>query len=54
VDVSCYKAGADVGQGVRWSADRVEAWELRAGEEVRSIPLDEAAKIAERIGLPPP
>ena len=54
VDVSCYKAGADVGQGVRWSADRVEAWELRAGEEVRSVLLDEAAKIAERIGLPPP
>ena len=43
-----------VGQAVRWSADRTEAWELQDGEEVRDIPLDEASKIAERIGLPPP
>jgi len=41
-------------QGVRWSADRTEAWKLQAGKPVRGIPLDEAAKIAERIGLPPP
>ena len=45
---------ARVGQGVCWSADRTEAWELQDGEEVRDIPLDEASKIAERIGLPPP
>ena len=54
VEVGCYEAGADVGQGVKWSADRTEAWELQAGKGVRGIPLDEAAKIAERIGLPPP
>ena len=54
VDVVRFEAGAPVGQAVRWSADRTEAWELQAGEEVRGIPLDEAAKIAERIGLPPP
>ena len=54
VEVGCYEEGAEVGQGVLWSADRTEAWELQAGEEVRSIPLEEAAKIAERIGLPPP
>ena len=54
VEVGCYEADADVGQGVKWSADRTEAWELQAGEVVRGIPLDEAAKIAERIGLPPP
>ena len=54
VDVGCYEAGADVGQGVRWSADRATAWELQAGAVVGGIPLDEAAKIAERIGLPPP
>jgi hypothetical protein len=54
VEVGCYEADADVGQGVKWSADRTEAWELQAGEEVRGIPLDEAAQIAERIGLPPP
>ena len=49
-----FEADADVGQGVKWSADRTEAWELQDGEEVRGIPLDEAAQIAERIGLPPP
>ena len=54
VKVGCYEANADVGQGVRWSADRTEAVELQAGEAVRGIPLDEAAQIAERIGLPPP
>ena len=43
-----------MGQAVRWSADRTEAWELQASEEVRGIPLDEAAQIAARIGLPPP
>ena len=48
------EADAPVGQGVKWSADRTEAWELQAGEEVRGIPLDEAAQIAERIGLPTP
>ena len=54
VEVGRYEADAEVGQAVLWSADRMEAWELQAGEEVRGIPLDEAAKIAERIGLPPP
>ena len=43
-----------MGQGVKWSADRTKAWELQAGEEVRSIPLDQVAQIAARIGLPPP
>ena len=52
--VSCYEAGADVGQGVAWSADRTKAWEMQGGQPVRDISLDEAAKIAERIGLPPP
>ena len=37
-----------------WSADRAEAWELQEGKKVRSIPLLDAKKIAERIGLPPP
>ena len=43
-----------MGQGVRWSADRAEAWEVQDGEKGREIPLDEAAEIAERIGLPVP
>ena len=54
VEVARYEADAVVGQAVLWSADRTEAWELQDGEEVRGIPLDEAAQIAERIGLPPP
>ena len=54
VEFNCYEADARVGQGVCWSADRTEAWELQAGKKVRGIPLDEAAQIAERIGLPPP
>ena len=55
VKVGRYEAGADVGQGVRWSADRATAWEVQDGKKRgRSIPLDEAATIAERIGLPPP
>ena len=54
VEVGCFDAGLPVGQGVRWSADRTEAWEVQAGKQGRSIPLFEAAKSAERIGLPPP
>ena len=54
VEVGCYEADADVGQGVKWSADRATAWELQAGKVGRTIPLDEAATIAKRIGLPPP
>ena len=54
VDVARYEAGDEVGQGVRWNKGRTEAWELQAGEEVRSIPLDEAAELAKRIGMPPP
>ena len=54
VEVGCFEAGADVGQGVRWSADRATAWEVQAGKVGRTIPLDEAATIAKRIGLPPP
>ena len=35
-----------VGEGVRWSADRAEAWRLIDGEEQGSIALDEARAIA--------
>ena len=54
VMVGCFEADAVVGQGVHWSMDRMTALELQAGAAVRGIPLDEAAKITERIGLPPP
>ena len=54
MEVGCADADAAVGQGVKWSADRATAWEVQAGKRGRTIPLDEAATIAKRIGLPPP
>ena len=54
VEIGCYEANADVGQAVKWSADRAQAWEVQDGRPVRSISLDEAAQIAARIGLPVP
>ena len=49
-----YAAGADVGEGAKWSADRQSAWRLRDGEEVESISLEAAARIAASLGLPVP
>ena len=54
VEVGCFEAGDPVGEGVRWSADRTEAWVVQHGKKGRSIPLSDAAKGAERLGLPPP
>ena len=54
MEIGCYEADADVGQGVKWSADRAQAWELQDGQLGRSISLEEAAQIAARIGLPVP
>ena len=45
----------NVGLGVKWSADRTQAWEMEGGfTEVRSISPEEAAFIAKSIGLPVP
>ena len=57
VEVDRWEAEARVGQGVQWSADRAKAWEMQDGKKVNAkvnIPLDEAAEIAEQIGLPVP
>ena len=55
VDLFCFKAKRPVGQGVRWSADRAQAWELQDGEfVVQEISLEEAAQIAARVGLTMP
>ena len=44
-----------MGLGVKWSADRTQAWEMEGGfTEVRSISPEEAAFIAKSIGLPVP
>ena len=52
--ITGWEADQPVGQGVQWSADRAQAWELQDGEPGRSISLEEAAQIAARIGLPVP
>ena len=54
VDICSYDEGRPVGQGVVWSADLAQAWEVQDGEKGRSISLEEAAQIAARIGLPVP
>eukprot|EP00964_Phaeocystis_antarctica_P095229 scaffold61753_cov57-Phaeocystis_antarctica.AAC.2 len=54
VEIGRWEADDRVGQGVCWSADRAEAWELKASGTARSISLDKAATIAKRIGLPVP
>ena len=52
--ITGWAAGGMVGQGVQWSADRAQAWELQDGQRGRSISQEEAAQIAARIGLPVP
>ena len=59
-DIRRIEEGKPVGQGVVWSADGAMAWELLNGDgvghdtRVRELSLEEAAQIAERIGLPAP
>mmetsp|Transcript_33603 Transcript_33603/g.73737 ORF Transcript_33603/g.73737 Transcript_33603/m.73737 type:complete len:214 (-) Transcript_33603:1383-2024(-) len=53
-EVSRFQASARVGEGARWAPDRSKAWRLQDGRAVSVIPLDEAAKIAEALGLPVP
>lgn len=48
-DVVTYKADVDVGEGVRWSADRQMAWKLQDGNIVDEISLEEAQEIALRV-----
>ena len=52
IAVGFYMAGADVGEGVRWSADGQAAERLRDGEPVEAISLEEALRIASDIGVP--
>ena len=47
--------GLDGGsEGARWSADRATAWRLSDGKPGEKISLEEAAQIAERVGLSVP
>ena len=54
VMITGFEADRPVGQGVVWSADWAQAWELQDGKQGRSISLEEAAQIAARVGLPVP
>ena len=51
VDVSWYEEDRRVGQGVRWNATRNKAFQLMRGTRQKEIPLDEAYKTAEKLGL---
>lgn len=54
VELGRYKAGADFGEGVRWSPDRKTAYRLRSGKVTEEISLEEAARIAGALGAVPP
>ena len=54
VEVSCFKADAPVGEGAMWSADGQTAWRVQDGKRGESISLEEAARIAARVGEPVP
>ena len=52
--VSRYQAGVAAGVGAFWCPDRKMAWRVQGGEPGEEISLEEAAKIADEIGLPVP
>lgn len=51
VDVSWYQDDVRVGEGVRWSANRLKAFRLLRGRKKEELALDEAFKTAETLGL---
>jgi len=51
VELGCYVKGQDRGPGVRWSADRRQAWRLQDGENSGRISLEEANKLALELGF---
>ena len=54
VKVGCYRAGADFGEGAKWSADRQKALLLRDGAVVQEISLEKEATVAARVGVAVP
>ena len=46
-----YREGREVGEGVRWSANRARAWRLRDGLLETEVDLAAAAAIASALGL---
>ena len=53
-EVSRMATSKPIGEGVRWGRDRDVAWRLKDGKKETKISLDEAAKIAEGLGLSMP
>ena len=51
VDVSWYEEDRRVGEGVRWSANRLKAFRLIRGTRKEELSLDVAYATAERLGL---
>ena len=55
VDVSFYKAGDPVGEGVYWTADGQKACRMRDGTPVKpKLSLEEARRVVAEHGLPLP
>ena len=48
--VGRYAGNVDVGEGVRWSADRTTCWRLNDGKVVEEVSLETADRIARKIG----
>jgi len=54
VEIGRYRAGQHVGEGAQWSADRSTAVRMQDGKAGEAISLEEAKKIADKIGLSVP
>ena len=54
LEMGTYSEGYRVGEGVRWSADRLTQWKLMDGRAVKEIELSEAEAFAEALGFPAP
>lgn len=54
VEVGLCAANFHVGLGIRWSANRSEAWEVIDGRVTRKLPIFGAKKVSEINGLPIP
>ena len=54
IEVGFYMADTRVGEGVLWEADGRSAIQMEDGKEEKTISLEEAERLVERLGLPMP
>ena len=54
LEMGTYEGGYRAGEGVRWSADRSQVWQLQAGRALKEIELAEAEAFAESLGFSAP